>query len=113
MVPVAVKLERGPVKLVGAALRYDVNHGPEVAAVFRREVVGDDLIFLNLILIVDEEIGPTNAQVVVVRPVDLKVIGATTVSVYGKAGAVGVGPPAAVLGDAGNHQRQGVDSAPC
>ena len=98
-------------KLVRAGLRHVVDNRALVAPVLRGVVVGDDLDFLNLILIVHEHRGAGNVQVVVVGAVDLKVVRAGAVAVDGESRAVGVRAAAVVRDDARREQRQRVEAA--
>ena len=52
-----MKPEGAAVEVVRTALGHDIDDRALVATVLRREVVGDDLVFLNLILIIDEHGG--------------------------------------------------------
>ena len=71
---VAEVLKSGTVKIVGATLGDDVDHGAQVAAILSGEVVGDDLEFLHLILVVDKKARAADAEVIVIRTIDLEVI---------------------------------------
>src|SRR6266550_3607452 len=110
---IAVKLEQGAVELIGTTLGHDIHYGAEVTAILGREIIGDDLVFLDLVLIVYEQVGPADAEVIVVRTIDLEVVRSTPVSVHRKASAVGVRAAAAVLGDTGNQQRQSIKPTAC
>ena len=68
-------------ELVRAAFGHDIYNRALVAAVLRREVVGDELKLLHGVLVVDKEIRTANGQVVIVRAVECKVILPRTVAV--------------------------------
>ena len=87
---VAVILKRRTVKLVGATLGHIIDYGALVAAVLRRVVSGDDLKFLDRVRVRNEEVWPADGQVVVVRAIKGKVVGAGAIAVYGKRHAIRV-----------------------
>src|SRR5438067_412932 len=107
---IAVELEGATVKLIASALRHIVDDGTLVATVLGREVISDNLNFLNLILIVNEQGWPGNAQVIVVRAVNLEIVRAGTIAIDRKAGAVRVDAAAVVRNHAGREQRQRIET---
>src|SRR6185295_2465853 len=108
---VLVEPKRAAVVLVRAALGHDVDHRALVATILRREVVGDDLVFLNLILIIDEHGGSGDAQVIIIRAIDLKVIRAPAVAVNRQSGAVRVRAAAIIGDDTRSEERQRIETA--
>src|SRR5258705_5132581 len=110
---VLVEPKRAAVVLVRAALGHDVYHRALVATVLRREVVGDDLVFLNLILIVDEHGGAGDAQVIVISAVDLKVIRAPPGSVNRQSGAGPVRAAAIIIDDTPSEERPRIQTTAC
>ena len=75
-------------EFVAARLRHDVNDRSGVASILRGKIIGDDLVFRHLALVVNEQRGAANTQIVIVRAVNLKVIRSTAISVDREARAV-------------------------
>src|SRR5947209_13555495 len=71
---VPVKFEETAVELISASLGHVVYDRALVAAILCREIVSDNLKFLNGILIINKERRPGDAEVVIVGAVDLKIV---------------------------------------
>ena len=87
---------------IRARLGHIVDDGTGVASVLGAEVVGDDLDFLDCILVAHENLGSGDRVVVVRLTIDLEVVRAATLAVRRDARAVGV---CAIVAVRRNHTR--------
>ena len=69
---VIVKPECRAVKTVGSTFRDHVHYGAGIAAEFRRELIGDEVHFLNDIGIIDRLLAAADAGIVAVLPSIMK-----------------------------------------
>src|SRR5690242_16736467 len=77
-------------KIIGAGLGDVVDDRSGIAPVFGAEVVGDDLDFLQRVLVAEEQRRAADGIVVVVLPVNFKIVGTAALSVGGNAGTIAV-----------------------
>ena len=69
-------------KRVSPGLGDVVDHTSQIAAVFGAEI-GDDLQFRNSVLVAEKDIRTTNGVVIIILTIELEIIGARSLAVYG------------------------------
>ncbi len=106
-----VKLEAATVQRVRTGLGDVVHNRACIAAVLRTEIIGDDLYFLNGVLVTEKDLRSAYAIVVVRLAVDFRVVVAATLPIDGVIVTIGVGKVITVGADhAGDEFSDGVET---